>query len=186
MIRESKGNMYPGFETWNPIAGECYHKCGYCSTHSFLRYPVMKAKYSGPMRLDYKTLDKNLGKNKTWFVVAQSDLFAIEVKDCWISEVLNHCCKFDNTYLFQSKNPRRFFEFKDLFPSKTILCTTIETNRRYKQMGNTPYPVDRSHALFILSEFHKQITIEPIMDFDLPDLVNLIKQAKPNSVNIGR
>lgn len=30
------------------------------------------------------------------------------------------------------------------------------------------------------------VTIEPIMDFDLDEMVNLIKRCKPEQVNIGK
>jgi hypothetical protein len=150
-----------------------------------MRYPVIKAKYSGPLCLYYEVLAKVPGEGKTIFVVGQNDLFADCVQASWIKVVLKRCWFKDNTYLFQTKNPRRFIEFSGEFPPKTILCTTIETNRRYSQMGNTPSPFERSLAMAFLPEFKKQITIEPIIDFDLDELVKLIKQAKPDSVNIG-
>ena len=184
-LNVSKGNMYDGVLTWNPLAGKCPHGCTYCSTNSLMRYPVIKAKYSGKLRIDYRTLSKNLGKDKTWFVCAQNDLFAKTVPFEFIGQILGQCYKFDNTYLFQTKNPERFVELRSLFPSKTILCTTIETNRQYPQMKKAPSVFERSLAMAFLPEFKKQITIEPIMDFDLPYLVKLIKQVKPDSVNIG-
>ena len=31
MLKKSTGNMYEFItHTWNPIVGECYHKCSYC------------------------------------------------------------------------------------------------------------------------------------------------------------
>jgi DNA repair photolyase len=179
------GNMYEGVVTWNPLAGECPHKCSYCSTHSLMRYPVIKAKYSGELRLDYKALNKNLGSGKIIFVCAQNDLFQHYIPEHWIHEVFNQCKKFNNTYLFQTKNPERFIPVIKEFPTKTILCTTIETNRIYPQMGNTPRPDQRSYAMNCISEFPKQVTIEPIFDFDLDELVLLIKMANPDQVNIG-
>ena len=182
----SKGNMYPGVKTWNPLAGKCPHECTYCSTNSLMRYPIIKAKYSGELRIDYKTLSKNLGKDKTWFVCAQNDLFAESVPFEFIAQILGQCYRFDNTYLFQTKNPYRFIEYSNLFPDKTILCTTIETNRWYPDdMGKSPKPFERSVAMSSLPEFHKQVTIEPIIQFDLEEMIMLIKQAKPDSVNIG-
>lgn len=177
--------MYVGVETLNPLAGKCPHSCGYCSTNSLMRYPVIKEKYSGPLRLCYNTLSKNLGKGKTWFVVAQNDLFAEVIPSHWIIEILNRCKKFDNTYFFQTKNPDRYHEFLTEFPEKTILCTTIETNRIYPQMGNTPRPNQRAYAMGTITEFEKQVTCEPLFDFDLEQMVNLIKMADPLNVNLG-
>ena len=177
--------MYPGVETWNPLAGACLHECSYCSTNALKRYPVIQCKYSGEIRLDYKALGKNLGKGKTIFVVAQNDLFAEGVPFDFIAQIFGQCYRYDNTYLFQTKNPERFIDCFKLFPEKTILCTTIESNRRYRQMGNTPLPINRATAMRFLADFKKQVTIEPIMDFDTNELVDLIAMIQPDSVNIG-
>lgn len=186
MLRESKGNMYPGFKTWNPLAGECPHKCKYCSTHSLMRYPVIKAKYSGELRLDEKAWSKNLGKGNTWFVCAQNDLFAELVKHLHIILIINYCKHFpENIYFFQSKNPARMIDYKYSFPKGSILCTTIESNRDNLSC-NAPGMEDRAYAMKHLKGFFKTaITIEPIVDFDLKELVELIKFARPDKVNIG-
>jgi len=185
-LNVSKGNMYSWVSgTKNPLAGQCLHNCSYCSTNTLKRFPVIQKKYSGPIRLEEKILKENLGNGNTWFIVGQNDLFAEGVPDSYIIKILEWCKRFDNNYLFQSKNPQRFIKYASFFPANTSLCTTIETNRRYKQMGNTPDPIERSHALTILSDFHTQITIEPIMDFDMDEMVGLIRDAKPNNVNIG-
>ena len=53
-LNKSKGNMYPWLtHTWNPLAGECPHKCTYCSTHNLKkRYEAIRNKYSGEPRAD--------------------------------------------------------------------------------------------------------------------------------------
>jgi DNA repair photolyase len=181
----AKGNMYPDVETWNPLAGECPHQCSYCSTHSLMRYPVIKAKYSGQLRLDYKAFGRNLGKDRTWFVCAQNDLFAEAVPEHWIHEVFSHCKKFDNIYFFQTKNPDRYLRVINEFPPKSILCTTIETNRSYPCMAYSPSPAERAYAMSSILTMPIHVTIEPIMDFDLKEMVQLIKMCDPQKVNIG-
>jgi DNA repair photolyase len=183
-----EGNMYKWVSgTKNPLAGRCLHGCSYCSTNSLMRYPVIAEKYSGEIRLDQKVLSSNPGKDKTWFIVGQNDLFANGVNSEFIHEILEWCRKHDNTYLFQTKNPERFIAFADLFPKNTILCTTIETNRRYPQMGNAPDPLDRAIAMNQMANegFKIFLTCEPIMDFDLDDMVYLIETCLPTQVNVG-
>ncbi len=183
------GNMYEWVGgTKNPLAGECPHGCSYCSTHSLKkRYVACQAKYSGPLRLEEKILSVSPGKHKKLFIVGQNDLFAEAVPAEYIHRVLAWCRTAYNTYLFQSKNPSRFFEFKNEFPVETILCTTIETNRVYPQMGKTPNPKDRAFAMNDLYHegFKIYVTIEPIMDFDLEEMSYLIETALPTQVNIG-
>ena len=182
-----KGNMYPGVVTWNPIGGTCYHGCTYCSTKSLMRYPVIRAKYSGPVTLYHDVLKKCPGFDKTVFVCAQNDLFANNVPVEYVVQILQRCRMWENTYLFQTKNPANMKPFATRFPEKTILCTTIETNRIYAQMGTTPSPIERASAMeeHRLAGFTTHVTIEPIMDFDLEEFVGLIKLASPVKVNIG-
>jgi len=139
-----------------------------------------------PAHLDEKELRADLGRGNTIFVGSGIDMWADEIPDIWIFCVLDTIWAYDeNTYLFQSKNPKRFkFNFPLRNKTPYIVCTTIETNRTYQQMGKTPSPHDRA---FALSEIpgRKMVTIEPIMDFDLLELVYLLKVANPEQVNIG-
>jgi hypothetical protein len=64
------------------------------------------------------------------------------------------------------------------------VCTTIETNRIYKEMKYSPTPDARAFGLAGF-KFNRYVTIEPIMDFDLFEMINLIKICNPVQVNIG-
>ena len=99
--------------------------------------------------------------------------------DEWINKTLEHCQKFDNKYLFQTKNPKRILNFK--LP-KSVICTTIESDMFYSEiMANSPKPYDRAKYMKMLSDcgFETFVTIEPILDFNLDELVDLIKQCSP-------
>jgi hypothetical protein len=188
------GNMYEGVVTWNPLGGKCLHDCSYCSTNTLRRFPCVAEKYSGEIRLTKDVTKRFAGKPKTIFVAAQNDLFAEGVESGFIRRVLLQCHFYQqHTYLFQSKNPIRFMEFRDFYPEESIFCTTIETNRTYPQMGNTPTPHDRAMAMNDvvhelgnnLGRWKYQVTIEPIMDFDLEEMAWLIETCLPDQVNIG-
>ena len=182
-LNKSKGNMYEWItHTWNPLAGECPHGCSYCSTNKLIRYPGIKNKYTGKPRLDENQMKTNLGYGNFIFVCAQSDLFAGSVPYEIVRDILNYCYKFDNQYLFQTKNPFRLEGNGLIFPKKSTFCTTIETNRFYAEhMGDTSKP----HARAFHFPINNYITIEPIMDFDLNDFIILLKVTHPIQVNIG-
>ena len=76
------------------------------------------------------------------FVGSSTEEWAANVPAEWIEQVLDYCDGFDNRYLFQSKNPARFLEYLDHpVMRKSVLCTTIETNRFYPDiMRNAPVP----------------------------------------------
>ena len=182
-LMKSKGNMYSFVtHTWNAIKGECSHDCRYCYMKKFGNLL--------PIRLDPKELKMNLGKDNFIFVGSGTDLWAVDVPSDWITRVLDHCDRFDNRYLFQSKNPERLLEFKDHpVMEKSIVCTTIETDTFYPDiMGNTPSPRGRARAMQKLAKLGMRtyVTCEPLMRFDLTGLVELIRMCSPVQVNIGR
>jgi len=179
--------MYQGVKTWNPLAGECPHRCIYCSTKKFMRYPQFKEKYTGKLRL-WETAFKPLGKGKTIFVCAQNDLFATGIPYLFINKIFAHCLKYsENTYMIQTKNVRNLSEWYHntylKLSNNFIFGTTIENNYFDKYTGgNIQY-----HRAQYLSEIdHKRfITIEPIMKFNLAKMVEICKIAQPFKVYIG-
>jgi len=188
-LNKQAGNMYEFVtHTYNVVKGKCLHDCSYC---------YMKKFKLNDIRFDDKSIKIPLGKNNFIFVGSSTDMFADDVKHEWILRVLEHCNKFDNTYLFQSKNVKRMLKYKHLFPPKCIVGTTIETNRIYKNiMGNTIPPIERARCLqhFKLTsldennsrkDFINMVTIEPILDFDLDELVDIIRTSNADWVNIG-
>ena len=190
-LNRSKGNMYSWLShTWNPLAGECPHHCSYCSTNKLMRYPGIKNKYTGKPRLHELEFKTNLGKGNFIFVAAQNDLFAENIPDKMIQRILDYCNEFDNKYLFQTKNPQNVLRFIEhpAIKDKSVICTTLETNRIYPEiMGNTPPPHQRATDLGTIAHYgiKTYVTIEPIMDFDLNRFVFWLKGSEPTQVNIG-
>ena len=192
-IVRAKGNMY-GWVThlWSPGKG-CSHQCAYCYARvAAHRY---KREFPDTFQLDphMPKLDglKREGEDRVIFVGHTCDMWAKDVKDFDIYNILAHCDAFPvNDYVFQSKNPDRFLEFE---PLENLYCTTlgttIETNRQVTldEYSKAPEVCYRAAALHLLKErgFKRFVTIEPIMDFDLIDIVNLIRMADPDWVNIG-
>ncbi len=160
--------------TANAIKGKCYHDCSYCY--------MKKWGELSHVRLDEKELTIPMGSGNFIFVGSSCDMFSNEIPDEWIEKVLDHCKEYDNQYLFQTKNPFRMSFFN--LPEKSVICTTIETNRIYPQMGNSPSPWTRAGAMNRM-KYKKYLTIEPIMDFDHDDLLSLIYKTDPKQINIG-
>lgn len=149
------------------------------------RYPAIKAKYSGSPRIVETVLNKKYKESDFVFVCDCNDLFAADVPDEVIVEILRYYQDSPAKLFFQTKNPLRMLSFN--IPKDAILCCTIETNRSYTQMGTAPSTLSRASSLRRLHEFgfETQVTIEPIMDFDLWQLKDIIQLARPSQVNIG-
>lgn len=183
MLNESKGNMYEFVtHTWNAIKGECEHDCSYCFMKRWGRLRQV--------RLEESEFRTNLGQGNFIFVGSSTDDFAENIPSEWIVRMLNFCDCFDNRYLFQSKNPGRMLEFigHPVF-RRAVVCTTIETNRYYPEvMRNSPPTQVRAEAMSKIASLGIPtfVTCEPLMDFDLPELVGMLHQCRPQQVNIGR
>ncbi len=195
-LNESKGDMYEFItHTWNPIKGKCFHDCSYCYMKIFVPNPTL-------IRLVESELTGSFPESSFIFIDSSADLFAVDVPDEWINRVLDFCDITTRSiqlskrprFLIQTKNPARILDYisHPLFSperQQVVACTTIETNRHYKEiMNNAPLPQQRAEAMANIAEhgIKTYVTIEPIMDFDLDEMVTLIKMCNPEQVNVGK
>ena len=177
-LNPSKGNMYPFVtHTFNTIKGKCPHGCIYCY--------CKKWGEQSRLHFDDKELKTDLGKDNFIFVGSSCDMWASQIQDEWIYKTTNHCRQFENKYLFQTKDTEHLFQLRTLLPQNSVIGTTIETDQAYDEMGDTPSVIDRAEYLSVINYIPKMVTIEPIMDFNLIIMVELIKGCNPEWVNIG-
>lgn len=177
--------------TWNTVKGECPHGCRYCYMKRWGKQNLV--------RFDKTELQTDLGRGNKIFVGSSCDLFAEGIPEEWITKTLRHALVHDNLYLFQSKNPKRIYDFirRGYLPlnGMEIIGTTLETNYSGNgfvgdigwAMGDAPRPQERADWLEKIAGlgYTTMVTIEPIMDFDLSELIRQVNQCKPFQVNIG-
>jgi DNA repair photolyase len=185
-LNKVTGDMY-GFidRTWNAVKGKCPHDCSYCYMKRWGK--------QRPVHLDEKELCTDLGSGKYIFVGSSCDMFAHDIPQEWIIETLKVMEKYPgNKYLLQTKNPGRFLEFFKEFRGGGIpnitLCTTIETNFFIPDiMRGSPPPEMRSMAMAELSSrgYRTMVTVEPILYFNMRELLFYIERSNPVQVNIG-
>jgi hypothetical protein len=144
----------------------------------------MKIFKQNPIRLDGKEFKTNLGKDNFIFVGSSTDMWADDVPETWITKVLGYCSTFDNKYLWQTKNPKRFNTFMGYLPNKSILACTIETNKFGYEFGKAPSVGERFSVMSNI-KLPKMISIEPIIDLDVSEMVSWIKTIRPDFVSIG-
>jgi DNA repair photolyase len=179
----AKGNMYPWItHTWNTVKGACPHGCSYCYMKRWGK--------QRPAYFDKREMKTDLGEGNFIFVGSSCDMFAADIPEAWIGQTLRKCWDSNNKYLFQTKNPKRLMGLDGMeimLPYHSTVCTTIETNRVYPEiMQRSPTPENRVIYLSVLSKaLPRFVTIEPIMDFDLEPLVELVRRCEPEQVNIG-
>jgi len=183
-LKKSTGNMYPWVtHTHSHLGGECPHKCVYCYVDNprFGR----PAKYQGPLRLIDSEFEVNYGTDKTIFIENCNDMFANDVPADFINDILTHCHAWPgNTYVFQTKNPIRYWSWKEYLPANSILGCTIETNRGTAGISMAPHPKKRASVMTDLPG-RKFITVEPVLDFDVDILAQWISVINPEFLNLG-
>lgn len=181
-MNKQKGQMYEWVtHTHSHIGGRCPHRCEYCSIQVMQqRFPNLP--YSGDLFLKEKEFLVDYGAGKTIFIENCNDLFAAEVPGEWIERVIGHCMAHrNNTYVFQTKNPSRIRDFKQIASLAPLIGCTIETNRE-NNLGNAPSRKERAAGMKWGPMF---LTVEQIMDFDLEPFVRMITEIAPIFVNIG-
>lgn len=200
-VQKEKSDMY-GFvsHTGNAIKGVCPHDCAYCymkrwGKQSDLHLDATELRGGlKPKPSKDNPRPRDIVRDDFIFIGSSCDMFAQGVPDEWIEEVLEYCDRESTPrYLFQSKSSRRLHQFRDSLPSRVVLGTTIETNRFYEKfMGVAPAVKHRASGMAALSrgafspqKFETMVTVEPIMEFDLDELVDLILTCSPSWVNIG-
>lgn len=187
-LAKSKGNMYFWVShTHSHLGGRCGHDCKYCYIDS-PRWGRHE-RYEGKIRLIEKEFSVNYGRGKTIFIEHMNDLFAEEVPQDMIDKILEHCCEWQgNTYVFQSKNPKRMADNVDNMPESIILGCTIETNREISDVSNAPTPMARAEAMMQIREdfdIELFVTVEPVLEFDVKELSIMLIDIKPDFLNIG-
>jgi len=188
-LNKPSGGMYPWAYTINFLAGECLYQCDYCYVSGKIA-PWLDGmgndKYYGEPRLVESELKIELVVPDDYVIFVQScgDLFGAWVPNLFTLRILERIRLFpQTTFLLQTKNPQRYWDFD--IPKNCILGTTIETNRVYAGT-KAPQPEARFRALKWLSQSRiLMVSIEPVMDFDSPILLNWIANLHPRFVSVG-
>jgi protein gp37 len=97
----------------------------------------------------------------------------------------------ENYYLFQTKNPIMFLQYKDLYPPNTILGITVETDNDelVKPITNAPLPTERLYDFEKVQhgniKAYYMISIEPKMKCNPERFTDLLKRLHLDFVSIG-
>ncbi len=203
-LNRRTGNMFKFCtHTWNPIRGRCEFVCRYCYVRAW--YARFGRKLDWTVRLDEEELERTRltdgrskpPKRRTIFVGSAIDMWHPRIPADWIHRVLRKCRENPrNAYLFLTKNPVRYIEMRDdLVLRNQILGVTIETSGSTHRISNAPPPLERVKAFSAVRSdpvfaqvgvrTRFLVVIEPIMSFDLYDLLGMIKMCRPDAVAIG-
>lgn len=192
-------------KTWNVSKG-CLHGCIYCYARELATTRLKNSpRYKDGFKPNFfpNELRRRFKPGDFVFVSSMGDLFGQWVPHEWAESVLRTIAKWpETTFLLQTKNPGRFFVFRDMLPDNVYLGTTIETTsylygipfevastlpKHSQTITKAPPLLVRYSAMTHprLDAYRKFVSIEPIMDFDLEEMVRWIRGIKPEIVEVG-
>lgn len=173
------GKMFPFITTtWNPLGGECKHRCGYCWAKKLTEQYGMQ-KYLGEPSLTNKDIYRTFKAADFVFTCDMTDLFGQWVPSEMIQAVLDIIQVSPAKFLLLTKNPARYLDFK--LPPNTVAGVTIESD--INSSGSAPDQMSRITAMRSLKH-SKMVSIEPIMDFS-ENFPYKVVSMKPDFVAIG-
>jgi DNA repair photolyase len=206
--KQIESGMYKETETWC-ISGHwgCPHDCIYCWARGF-GYRSRPTNEDGVpyednnlacwdcylrrTHIHMKVLnEESIPDDDIVFVDGDSDIAFLP------DDVINHIIYLikernqknnsKQIFLFQSKNPRTFKRFVKLLPENCYLDITLETNRDagYENISKAPKPSERFKVYKEIDYDKKLLTIEPVLDFDIDEFLEMIKEINPLWIWVG-
>jgi len=163
--------------TWNPVVG-CKHGCSYCYAEKISNRLKMIPKWEEPKFFrDRLGEPKKHKKHRNIFVGSMCDLFGNWVPRDWIdSVILTAHYNQQHTFIFLTKNPKRYSEFS--FPKNCWLGCTITCIDDIE---------GRQHYNYIKLKNNKFISMEPLLghfkdyDFNGVDMVIIGAMTGPGA-----
>ena len=154
--------MFPFItKTWNPLGGECLHKCSYCWASKMANRYNMK-KYTGKPTLIESEMAKTFKQEDFVFVCDMTDLFGEWVRTGQLMDILGFIRDSPARFLLLTKNPSRYLGFE--IPVNCVAGATIECDMNFQVNGDAPSPFSRIEAMRKVKA-EKMVSVEPIMKF---------------------
>lgn len=199
---DKKSRMYEvngkRVKTWTPCPG-CDYECCYCyGPEIYRRFSQCYLCRGFIPHVHLERLEKppRFKAGETWFLQSMGDFAFLHIWDK--RRIIDIVKSYPKTLFYlQSKNPGlAFVHFSAplTLPDNLVLGTTIESDfqnsksakeKPYSTYSKAPPPICRFHSLNEHPHPRKYIAIEPIMQFDLPVLLDWIRTIKPEFVYVG-
>jgi hypothetical protein len=172
--------------TWNVFKG-CRFDCIYCNARKIALTRLKNSPHyqdGFTPRLINEELKRRFRPGEFIFVGYMGDIsFATREE---VGFILADTIELfpETNFLFCTKNPAVYSTWGFTFPDNLKLGSTIESSVDYG-LSKAPSPYDRYIEMVALHHPHKFLSIEPILDFDMKMMVRIVRNMRPEIVEIG-
>ena len=187
-MRSKTGIFKEVTSTWNVVT-RCLHGCIYCWARRYAKrlsemgIEPYSTRGFQPTFIDSR-LRKRFPRNSFIFVCDMGDLFGEWVPREWIGRVLDTIKMWTHTYfLLLTKNPKRYLSLD--MPVNSVAGATIESNRDHPSLSKAPSQSERIDSMKRLAHKNKVMVIEPVLEFDLEEFTEAIREISPSITYIG-
>ena len=172
-------------KTWNVFVG-CEFNCTYCNARkaALTRFKHLDRYKDGfKPHLVESELSRTFKPGEFVFVAYMGDISFAHQTEAYC--ILDRIRQFPDTrFLLCTKDPGCFHKWGLNLPDNVVIATTLETNREVIP-SKAPIPIRRYAALKDYIHPHKMVSIEPVMDFDLFQLLDCMEILKPEIIEVG-
>lgn len=167
---------------WEPISGLCPYCCLYC----YNRYQALFRGLTTKHQIDINEPMLN------WSIIYTgvfTDIFSNAIPDKMLHAIFQRIYASPRqTFVFSTKNPKRYVDLIDYLPANASYTTTIESDIAYPWLSSAPSPEERLCWLGILRDkspsIHLEVNVQPILPFNLEKFSQALIAIKPNLVRI--
>lgn len=171
--------------TWNVYVG-CLFNCTYCNARKAALTRFKHApRYRGGFipHLVEEELRRRFKPGEFVFIAYMGDIAFATRRE--VELILSVVSNFpETTFLFLTKNPKCYLRWGLQYPENLYLGATIETDID-RGLTKAPAPVERYWGMKVLDYPRKFISIEPVMEFNLPVFLYWMKEIQPQIIEVG-
>ncbi len=172
-------------KTWNVFVG-CLFDCTYCNAR---KLALTRLKNSPHYKLGFsphnieERLNTKFIPGDYVFISYMGDISFCDSH--FLAEILKRVeAQPKVNFLVCTKNPRIYLVWPHPLPANIIFGTTIETTYDL-ELTNAPSPYERYQYLLFIPYPRKLVSIEPICDFDLLEMLRWMSKLKPEIIEVG-
>jgi hypothetical protein len=172
-------------KTWNCFIG-CSFDCTYCNAKKTaltrLKHSPRYGKGFVPHEIE-SDLERSFSPGDFVFIAYMGDISFASFS--FIAKIMHRvAAQPEVNFLVCTKNPAAYRVWPRPFPANLVLGATIESTYDL-ELSKAPSPYERYQYMLYIPHPRKFVSIEPICDFDPPEMLRWMRALQPEIIEVG-